>query len=81
MGKLVKSTFEIPNLLEYGWKICDGKLEPNWFKDPALASFEEIKQGQNNLVSLPDLNQDRDTSTLDSDEEADGLYISDESDD
>ena len=48
---------------------------------PALASFEEIKQGQNNLVSLPDLNQDRDTSTLDSDEEADGLYISDESDD
>ena len=22
--------FEIPNPLEYSWKICDGKLEPNW---------------------------------------------------
>ena len=73
--------FEIPNPLKYGWKICDGKLEPNWFKSPALPSYEEINQEQNNLDSLPDLNQDRDTSTLDSDEETDGLYISDENDD
>ena len=73
--------FEIPNPLEYGWKICDGKLEPNWFEGPALPSFEEINQEQNNLDSLPDLNQDRDTSTLDLDKETDGLYISDENDD
>ena len=56
--------FEIPNMLEYGWQICDGKLEANWFKGPALPSFGEISQEQNNLDSLPDLNQDRDTSTL-----------------
>ena len=55
--------FEIPYPLEYGWKICSGKLEPNWFQDPALPFFEEINQEQNNLDSLPDLNQDRDTST------------------
>ena len=72
--------FEIPNPLEYGWKICDGKLEPNSFEGPALPSFEEINQEQNNLDSLPDLNQDRDTSTLNSDKKIDGLYISDESD-
>ena len=72
--------FEITNSLEYRWKICDGKLKPNWFEGPALASFEEINQEQNNLDSLPDLNQDRDTSTLDSDKETDGLYISDEND-
>ena len=73
--------FEIQNPLEYGWKICDGKLEPNCFEGPALPSFEEINQEQNNLDGLPDLKQDRDTSTLDSDEETDGLYISDENDD
>ena len=73
--------FEIPNPLEYGWKICDGKLEPNWFEGPALPSFEKINQEQNNLDSLPDLNQGRSTSTLDLDEETDGLYISDENDD
>ena len=65
----------------YGWKICDGKLEPNWFEGPAVPSFEEINQEQNILDSLPDLNQARDTSTLDSDEETDGLYISDENND
>ena len=72
--------FEAPNLLEYGWIIYDAKLEPSWFKGPALPCFEEINQEQNNLDSLPDLNQDRDTSTLDSVEETDGLYISDEND-
>ena len=36
--------FEIPNPLEYGWKICDRKLEPNLFEGPALPSFEEINQ-------------------------------------
>ena len=72
--------FEIPNSLEYGWEICHGKLEPNWSDGPALPSFE-INQGQNNLESLSDLNQDRDTTTLDSDEETDGLYISDENND
>ena len=49
--------------------------------DPALPSFEEINKEQNNLSSLPDLNQVRDTSTLDKDEETDGMYISDENDD
>ena len=73
--------FEIPNPLEYGWKICDGKLPPNWSEGPALPSFEEISQEQNIPESLPDLNRDRDTSTLDSDEKSDGLYISDENDD
>ena len=73
--------FEIPNPLEYGWKICDGKLKSNWFEGPALPSFEEINQEQNNLGSLPDLNQDRYTSILDWDEETDSLYISDENDD
>ena len=75
--------FEIPNPLEYRWKICDGKQmeKLNWFKDPALPSLEEINQEQNNLDSLPDLNQDRDNSTLESDEETDDLYISDENDD
>ena len=53
----------------------------NWFKDPALPSLEEINQEQNNLDSLPDLNQDRDNSTLESDEETDDLHISDENDD
>ena len=51
--------FEIPNPFEYGWKICDGKLEPNWFEGPTLPSFEEINQEQNNFDSLPDLNQYR----------------------
>ena len=55
--------FEIPNPLVYGWKICDGKLEPSWFEGPALPSFEQITQEQNNLDSLSDLNQDRDPST------------------
>ena len=64
--------FEIPNPLEHRWKICDGKLEPNWFKGLARPSFEEINQEQNNLDSLSYLNQDRDTSTLESDEETDG---------
>ena len=73
--------FEIPNPLQYGWKICDRKLEPNWFEGPGLPSFEEINQEQNNLGSLPDLNQDRKTSTLESDEETDSLYISDENND
>ena len=73
--------FEIPNPLEYGWKICDGKLVPNWSIGPTHPSFEEINQEQNNLDSFPDLKQDRDTSTLDLDEEIDGLYISDENDD
>ena len=73
--------FEIPNLLEYGWKICDGRLEPNLFEGPAPPSFEEINQEQNNLDSLRDLNHDRDTSTLYTDKEGDGLYISDENDD
>ena len=48
---------------------------------PALPSFEEINQEQNNFDSLSDLNQERDTSALESDEESDGLYISDENDD
>ena len=73
--------FQISNLLEYGWKICDVKLEPNWLEGPALPFFEKINQEQNNLSSLPDLNQDKDTSTLDWDEETDSLYISDENDD
>ena len=73
--------FEIPNLLEYGWKMHDGKIEPNRFEGPALPAFEEINQEQNHLESLPDQNKDRDTSTLDSDEETDGLYISDKKDD
>ena len=49
--------FEIPNPYEYGWKICDGKLKPNWFEGPVLPSFEEINQEQNNLNSLSDRNQ------------------------
>ena len=36
--------FEILNPLEYEWKICDGKLEPNWFEGPALPFFEELNQ-------------------------------------
>ena len=56
--------FEIPNLLEYGRQICDGKLEQNWFKGQAFPSSEEISQEQNNSDTLPDLNQDRDTITL-----------------
>ena len=79
--KCLNQHFEIPNPLEYGWKICDVKLEPNWFEDPALPSFEEINQKQNNLDRVPDLNQDRNKSTLDLDEETNGLYISDENDD
>ena len=31
--------FEIAYLLEYGWKTCDGKLEPNCFEGPVLPSF------------------------------------------
>ena len=73
--------FEIPNPLEYGQKICDGKLDRSWFKGPALSSFAETNQEQHNLGSLSDLTQDKDTSTLDSDEETDSLYISDENDD
>ena len=71
--------FEILKPLEYGWKICHRKLEPNWFEGPAFPSLE-ISQEQNNLDSLPDLNQDRDTSTLNSDKETHGLYIYDEND-
>lgn len=48
---------------------------------PDLPSFEEITQEQNILISLPDLNQDTDTSTLDSDDETYGLYVYDENDD
>ena len=48
---------------------------------PDLPSFEEITQEQNILNSLPDLNQDTDTSTLDSDDETYGLYVYDENDD
>ena len=73
--------FEIPNPLEYGWKICDGKLEPNCFEGPSIPFFEKINQEQDNLDSLPNLSQHRDTSTLHSDEETNGLYISDDNDD
>ena len=48
---------------------------------PDLPSFEEITQEQNILNSLPDVNQDTDISTLDSDDETYGLYVYDENDD
>lgn len=48
---------------------------------PDLPSFEEITQEQNILNSLPDVNQDTDISTLDSDDETYDLYVYDENDD
>ena len=48
---------------------------------PDLPSFEEITQEQNILNSLPDVNQDTDISTLDSDDETCDLYVYDENDD
>ena len=48
---------------------------------PDLPSFEEITQEQNILNSLPDVNQDTDISTLDSDDETYDLYVFDENDD
>ena len=28
-GNCLNQHFEMPSPLEYGWKLCDGKLEPN----------------------------------------------------
>ena len=55
--KLCESHFEILNLVDYGWKVSEGKLEPNWFEGSALLSIEDTDQEQNNLDTLPDVSE------------------------
>ena len=38
----VHQHFEILNLVDYGWKVPEVKLEPNWFEGSALSSIEDI---------------------------------------
>ena len=57
------------------------EITPKLAEVPDLPSFEEITQEQNILNSLPDVNQDTDISTLDSDDETYDLYVYDENDD
>ena len=38
----LKQHFEILNPVEYGWKISEEKLEPNWFEGSALPSIKDI---------------------------------------
>ena len=60
----VNQHFEILNLVEYDWKVWEGKLEPNWFERSALSSAEDNDPEQNNL----------DTSS-DSEDENEGIYL------
>ena len=60
----VNQHFEILNLVEYDWKVWEGKLEPNWFERSALWSTEDNDPEQNNL----------DTSS-DSEDENEGIHL------
>ena len=58
--------FEILNPDDYGWKVSEEKLEPNWFEGSALPSIEDIEQEQNNLDKLPDVSESTDNTSSDS---------------
>ena len=46
-GNCLNQHFEMPSPLEYGWKLCDGKLEPNWLK---FQIFLPLKKSHKNKI-------------------------------
>ena len=69
----VNQHFEILNLVDYGWKVSEGKLEPNWFEGSALLSIEDTDQEQNNLDTLPDVSENTGNTSNDLDDENEGI--------
>ena len=76
----VNQHFEILNLVDYGWKVSKGKLELNWFEGLSLPSIEYINQEQNNLDTLPDVRGNTDNTFSDSEDESEGLCLSNSKD-
>ena len=69
----VNQHFEILNLVDYGWKVSEGKLEPNWFEGSAFLSIEDTDQEQNNLDTLPDVSENTGNTSNDLDDENEGI--------
>ena len=72
----VNQHFEILNLVDYGWKVSEGKLEPNWFEGSALVSVQDIDQEKNNLDTLPDVSENTDTTSNDLEDVNEGICLS-----
>ena len=72
----VNQHFEILNLVDYGWKVAQEKLEPNWFEESALSSIEDIDKEQNNFETLPGISESKYKTSIDSDNENEGICLS-----
>ena len=72
----VNQHFEILNLVDYGWKVAEEKLEPNWFEESALSSIEDIDKEQNNFETLPGISESKYKTSIDSEDENEGICLS-----
>ena len=72
----VNQHFEILNLVDYGWKVAEGKLEPNWLEESALSSIEDIDKEQNNFETLPGISESKYKTSIDSEDENEGICLS-----
>ena len=72
----VNQHFEILNLVDYGWKVAEGKLEPNWFEESALSSIEDIDKEQNNFETLPGISESKYKTSIDLEDENEGICLS-----
>ena len=72
----VNQHFEILNPADYGWKVSEGKLEPNWFEGSTVPSIEDIDQGRNNLDIVSDVSESTDNASGDWEEENEGICLS-----
>ena len=61
----VNQQFEILNLVDYGWKVSEEKLERSWFEGSVISSIEDIDQEQNYLDTLPDVSESTDNTSSD----------------
>ena len=61
----VNQHFEILNLVGYGRRVSEGKLELNWFEGSALLSIEDTDQEENNLDTLWDVSESADNTSSD----------------